>query len=224
MGTLRHTQPVFEDPSRVRGKRDYVSGDSLRRVDWKATAAAGHLQVRLFEPSIALETAIFLNLNNAEYDSRAPYMATELAIVVAASLANWVVAQRQAVGLLSNGIDPLQDDQLPQSIPPRRGRGHLMRILEELARLQAGVTYPLVNLLRREVVNLSWGTTLLMITANLDEALYDGLFQAQRAGLDIVLLPCGAVPEVKAAQGRAEYFGFGFYQIFTEKDLDVWRR
>ncbi len=120
MGTLRHTQPVFEDPSRVRGKRDYVSGDSLRRVDWKATAAAGRLQVRLFEPSIALETAIFLNLNNAEYDSRAPFMATELAIVVAASLANWVVAQRQAVGLFSNGIDPLQDDQLPQSIPPRR--------------------------------------------------------------------------------------------------------
>jgi uncharacterized protein (DUF58 family) len=224
MGTLRHTQPVFEDPSRVRGKRDYVSGDSLRRVDWKATAAAGRLQVRLYEPSIALETAIFLNLNSPEYDRRVPYMATELAIVVAASLANWVVAQRQAVGLFSNGIDPFQDDQQPQSLHPRRGRGHLMHILEMLARLQAGKTYAIVELLQREVVNLPWGTTLLMITPNLDEALYEGLFQAQRAGLDIVLLPCGPVADVQAAQRRAEYFGFGFYQIFTEKDMDLWRR
>jgi uncharacterized protein (DUF58 family) len=224
MGTLRHTQPIFEDPNRVRGKRDYVSGDSLRRVDWKATAAAGRLQVRLFEPSISLETAIFLNLNTAEYDRHGRYVATELAIVVAASLASWVIGQRQAVGLLSNGIDPLQADQQPQSLPPRRGRGHLMRILEVLARLQAAETYPLVELLQREVVNLSWGTTLLLITSNLDEALYDGLFQAHRRGLDIVLLPCGPVPEVKVAQGRAGYFGFGFYQIFTEKDLDLWRR
>ena len=43
LGTLRHTQPIFEDPSRVTGKRDYISGDSLRRVDWKATAATGRL-------------------------------------------------------------------------------------------------------------------------------------------------------------------------------------
>ena len=62
MGTLRHHQPIFEDPSRIFGKREYVSGDSLRRVDWKSTASTGHLQVKLFEPSIALETVIFLDL------------------------------------------------------------------------------------------------------------------------------------------------------------------
>ncbi len=99
-----------------------------------------------------------------------------------------------------------------------------MRILEELARLQAGETYPLVDLLRREVVNLSWGTTLLLITPKLDEALYDGLFQAQRAGLDIVLLPCGVCLKSRLHKARAEYFGFGFHQIFTEKDMDLWRR
>ncbi len=79
LGTLRHTQPMFEDPSRVRGKRDYVAGDSLRRVDWKATASTGRLQVKQFEPSIALETAIVLNLNADEYDYRTRYDATELA-------------------------------------------------------------------------------------------------------------------------------------------------
>lgn len=42
LGTLRHTQPIFEDPTRVMGKRDYVAGDSLRRVDWKSTATTAH--------------------------------------------------------------------------------------------------------------------------------------------------------------------------------------
>ena len=107
LGTLRHTQPIFEDPSRVRGKRDYVAGDSLRRVDWKATATTGRLQVKQFEPSIALETAIFLNLNADEYAQRTRLDATELAIVIAASLANWIVGQRQSVGLCVNGVDPI---------------------------------------------------------------------------------------------------------------------
>ena len=52
MGTLRHTQPIYEDPSRVLSKRDYVAGDSLRRVDWKSTrgdrAPAGEA-VRAFD-------------------------------------------------------------------------------------------------------------------------------------------------------------------------------
>ena len=63
MGNIRHKQPLFEDPSRVLGKRDYFSGDSLRKLDWKAYAATGQLQVKIFEPSISLESSIFLNLH-----------------------------------------------------------------------------------------------------------------------------------------------------------------
>jgi uncharacterized protein (DUF58 family) len=130
IGTMRHTQPIFEDPSRVRGKRDYVAGDSLRRVDWKATASLGRLQVKQFEPSIALETAIFLNLNADEYAQRTRLDATELAIVIAASLANWIIGQRQSAGLSVNGADPIGPEERPQMLPPRKGRAHLTRMLE----------------------------------------------------------------------------------------------
>ncbi len=118
MGTLRHHQPIFEDPSRIFGKRPYVSGDSLRRVDWKATASTGQLQVKLFEPSIALETEIFLDLNTEAYEFHSRASATELAIVVTASLANWVVRARQSVGLVTNGLDPLAQDGLPPRLLP----------------------------------------------------------------------------------------------------------
>ena len=103
MGTLRHHQPLFEDPTRVRGKRDYVAGDSLRRVDWKATAITGRMQVKLLEPSIALETVIYLNLHGEDYYYRGRIDATELGIVVAASIANWVTGKKQTVGFATRG-------------------------------------------------------------------------------------------------------------------------
>ncbi len=224
MGTLRHRQPIFEDPTRVLGKRDYVAGDSLRRVDWKATATTGRMQVKLFEPSIALETAIFLNLNTAEYTSRTRFDATELGIVVAASLANWISGLRQSVGLNTNGLDPLHQDTCAQPVPPRRGRSHLMRILDVLARIQAAETISFVELLHQQMVHLSWGTTLILITPLFDENLYDALFQAQRAGLNAVLVPCGPIAELSKIRQRADYFGFQFFHILNERDLDIWRQ
>jgi uncharacterized protein (DUF58 family) len=224
MGTLRHHQPIYEDPSRIFGKREYVTGDSLRRVDWKATASTGHLQVKLFEPSIALETEIFLDLNSKAYEFHSRASATELAIVVAASLANWVVRARQSVGLATNGMDPLGQDGLPPRILPRRGRSNLMRILEVLARVQAGETADLVNLIRRESVHLSWGATLIVITPKLDEAFFDALFQARRSGFDIILVPCGPTPGLQRARQTAASFDFPLVHVLSEQDLDIWRQ
>jgi uncharacterized protein (DUF58 family) len=224
MGTLRHTQPIFEDPTRVTGKRDYIAGDSLRRIDWKTTAATGRLQVKQYEPSIALETSIFLNLNAAEYEQHHRIDSVELAIVIAASIANWVTGQKQTVGFSTNGSDPIAEDQRVKTLPPRKGRGHLMRILDILARVQSTETTPLVELLRQESVHLSWGTTLIIIAGLADEALFDQLFQVLRRGLDIMLILAGPVYNLKLIQQRADYFGFPVYSFLNERDLYMWRQ
>jgi uncharacterized protein (DUF58 family) len=222
-GTLRHTQPLFEDPSRVRGKRDYVAGDSLRRVDWKATATLGRLQVKQFEPSIALETAIFLNLNADEYEQRTRLDATELAIVIAASLANWISGKRQSVGLSVNGADPIGMEEKPQALPPRKGRAHLTRLLDVLARIRSIPTTPFAQILQQEVPHLSWGTTVILITGAVDDALFDEIFRARRAGLDVVLILCGTVKNSLEIRQRAEHFGIPVQHFMRERDLDIWR-
>lgn len=236
MGTLRHTQPIFEDPTRVLSKRDYVAGDSLRRIDWKASAVIGRLQVKQFEPSIALETAIFLNLNANEYDIRTRIDTTELAIVVAASIANYVSAQKQTVGMYTNGIDPILIEGKPtltdslaasavfRPLPPRKGRGHLMRLLDILARVQVANTIPFTQLLRTEYVNLSWGTTIIIITCQLTDPLFDQLFQVRRAGLNLVIVLVGPPTHSPEDQRRADYFGFPLYHIYNERDIDKWRK
>jgi uncharacterized protein (DUF58 family) len=224
LGTLRHTQPIFEDPARVRGKRDYVAGDSLRRIDWKATAAIGRLQVKQFEPSIAVETAIVLNLNADEYDYHTRSEAIELAIVIAASLANWIVAQRQPVGLYANGTDPIGAGGRPQRLPPRKGRAQLTRILDVLARIRAAEAAPLVQLLQRETPHLPWGTTLIVITGVVDDDAFHAIFRARQAGLNVILNLVGMVPTAAAIRQRARHFDIPLYEFGNERDLAVWRQ
>lgn len=224
LGDLRHEQPIFEDPARPTGKRDYTAGDSLRRIDWKSSAAVGRLQTKLFEPSIALETVLFLNLNANEYHYKFRYDATELAIVVAASLANWVVAQKQSVGLVVNGSDPFAHDLRPQNLPARKGRPHLMRLLETLARVQFVETLPVAQVLHQQRVELSWGTTVIVITGQANEELFDQFFQLRRVGLNPVLILCGDVPAFQETRLRAKNAHVPLFHIQDERDLDIWRK
>lgn len=232
MGTLKHHLPIYEDPTRVFSKRDYVSGDSLRRIDWKASAVMGKLQVKQYEPSIALETMLLLNLNAQEYEIRARLDATELGIVVAASIANWVVSHRQAVGLHTNGLDPMGGEgdaglQPAQPLQMEKGHQHLMRLLEELARVEAtrqeGQTMPFLEMVHQQRVHLPWGTTLVLITGSVDERLFDEIFQARRSGINPVIILVGNVPGVQAAREKADYFRILFYHVQNQLDLDQWR-
>jgi uncharacterized protein (DUF58 family) len=222
-GKLRHTQPIFEDPTRVFGKREYVAGDSLRRVDWKSTATTGRLQVKLFKPAISLETLIFLNLNAEDYHYRTRIDSTELAVVIAASMASWVAGKRQTVGLHVNGSDPLKPGSPPQAIPPRKGQAHLMRILDLLARIETTQESPLASIIQRERFHLSWGTTLIVITGEAGDDLLDELYQARRAGQNALLILAGPVTDEREVTRRADRFGIPVIPILNERGLDIWR-
>ncbi len=221
-GTLRHTLPLFEDPTRVFGKRGYISGDSLRRIDWKSSAASGRLQVKLFEPSIALETCVILNLNAEDYYYRSRIDSTELAVVIAASISNWIVDKKQRVGLLVNGRDPLTADGKPQTIPPRKGKRHLMRLLETLARVEITVNSAFGSLIQRQRYQLAWGTTLIVITGRIGNEVLDELYQARRWGQNAVLILAGRDSSADAIRRRAKILGIPVFSIATERDLKIW--
>jgi uncharacterized protein (DUF58 family) len=228
-GTLRHTAPIFEDPARVIGKRDYTTGDSLRRVDWKSTAAAGRMQVRQFEPSLALEASILLDLKAGDYERRSRYDATELAVVLAASAANFIISRKQAAGLVTNAFDAATDKDTGRitAMPTRKGRPQLMRLLEVLARAQMSLQGPgLPEMIRSQSVQLAWGTTVIVITGQPDgsEELLDALLRARRGGLEVMLIFMNHFPGYAQVRQRAQRFGISVQQIVQERDFDKWRR
>ncbi len=227
-GHLPSQARLFEDPSRIRGVRDYQPGDSPRRMDWKTSARLGKLQVRRFEPAIALETAIFLNMDRAAYPQPCRFEAPELGVIIAASAAVHLVAKRQAVALACNGLDPMA--QVPGSVPHlplRKGREHLTHLLDLLARIElvaeGEAALPFLELLRRKSLGLPWGSTVLLVTPTEEEGLLDSLLSLRRRGLAITLvLTCPYRHFISLAR-RAKQIGVQALEITTEREMDVWR-
>lgn len=221
---LPDATPLFEDPARIIGVREYERGDSPRRIHWTATASAGRLLVKQYQAAIARDTLVCLDLNKDAYDLRRRVEASELAIVVAASLAHHIIVrERLPVGLATEGLDALTNEGRRFFLPARRERGHLMNVLETLARVQMAAGPPLAELLRRERPRLAWGTTLVAITGRPDEALFDGLAALRQAGFAValVLVQPGAVPT--ALQARAALLGVPLRVVWREADLEQWQ-
>lgn len=229
-GHLRSRQPLYEDPARVVGIREYQSGDSLRRINWKASASSGTLQVRKLEPAMTLETVILLNVNLTEFDRQFAYYAAELGLVVAASLASHLASLRQEVGLLTNGVDPADEDSTARSklagYLPRKGRGQLTAILELLGRVNLAHERPFLPLLRAEIQRLRWGATLIVVTTRESDELLETALRLKRSGFDVVLVyvdysdPAG----FDVAQRRSRMLGMHAYRIWRESDVEIWRR
>ena len=221
-GTLPASRRIFEDPARLRGVREYQPGDNLRRIHWKASAHSDALLVKQFSPAISLESMVLLNLNTQDYHRQRIYSASEWAIVVAASVATYLESMRQAVGLATNGRDPLIADNSQQFtlIPPRPGRLHLMKQLEVLARVEvAESAQPFMDWAQRSAVSLAWGTTVLAITPLADEAVCQGFHRLTRAGMNVVLLVTEPYANFGVVRERARRLGLRAYQTATEDDL-----
>lgn len=225
-GTLPSQQRLFEDPTRIMGVRDYQPGDSMRRMDWKTSAALGRLQVRRYQPAISVEAFIMLNLNTTEYSRKGRFFAPELAITVAASVANQLIEQRQAVGLAINGVDPLALSSQSLKLPPRKGKGHLMNCLDLLARIEASDAIeglPFTALLRQASLGLSWGSTLVIITGMEDEALMPTLVHLRRRGFLAILVLVDPDADFYRTKARAQQIAVPVYRILREQHLDVWK-
>jgi uncharacterized protein (DUF58 family) len=216
--------PLFEDPARVMGVRDYQRGDSPRRIHWTATASAGRLLVKQYQPAIARETLICLDLDQEDYERRQRYTATELAIVVAASIASHIIVREGLpVGLTTEAWDPLLDDRVRFFLPPRPERANLMSLLEVLARVQITSAVPFVDLLRQESVHLPWGATLTVITGRESEALFDTLVYLRRAGFAVALILVQSARPSAELQKRGDLLHVPIRRIWRERDLEAWR-
>jgi uncharacterized protein (DUF58 family) len=214
---------LFEDPARVMGVRDYQPGDSPRRIHWTATASAGRLLVKQYQPAIARETLICLDLDQNSYDRGQRYTATELAIVIAASIASHIVTREDLpVGLTTEARDPLSNDRVHFFLPPRSERAHLMSLLEVLARVQVTPEASFAELLRRAGVDLAWGATLTVITGRESEALFDTLLNLRRAGFAVALILVGSGRPSAELRKRSDLLNLPVHRVWRERDLETW--
>jgi uncharacterized protein (DUF58 family) len=182
---------LFQDPLRTVGLREYVRGDSQRRIHWGATARTGALQVKIDEPTTELRLIVCLDvetLGEGWWRGYDPEL-LELAISTAASVAAWAVEVGRPVGLYGNAIVSRTAGGI--ALPPSRDPDQLTELLSLLARAMPMSTGPFADMLRRERRSFPYGATLVAVTALLSPATADQLLALRAAGHRVCLLHVG---------------------------------
>ncbi len=212
--------PIFADPSRILGVRDYTRGDNPRHIHWMATASTGRVMVKQFQPAIARDSAIFLNMIRPDYEREEQISAIEMAIVVVASLANHMIMNEQLpVGLDTRAMDPVTGGERHFNLPPRKERGQLLQILEVLARIQPVDEGQFLDHLRQQVIHLTWGATIIIITNKESDPLLHTLLWLRQSGFNPTLVLVGA----KKARQLTAQVEFPTFEVWIEEDIGRWR-
>ncbi|MEZ4639368.1 MAG: DUF58 domain-containing protein [Caldilineaceae bacterium] len=210
-GERRAHERLFEDPLRTVGIREWQQADDPRRIHWKATARHGEMLSRLYEPSREEQIVIVLNVATMlrHWHGIIPEL-MERVISVAASLAVIAAEERHAVGLIANGVLPGSDQ--PLRLLPGRAPDQVMRILELLAAVTPFASTQIETLLLHEAPRLSWGATIVVVTAIVHDDLLAALLDLVDAGRRVVLFTLAEAPPERMLPGVIVYHAPGIVE------------
>jgi len=224
---------LLEDPLRVAGVREYIRGDDPRRIHWKATARAGELRSKIYEPSSQYRLLILLDINtyHEAWMGLDPEI-QELTIAAAASIAMWALDEGYAVGLLANslmmelsGENISSDDEQGlklQSVdtataiqtfvhrvrvPMASGGGQREQLLSALGRLLPYFGSPMDALIEAERFTLPIGTTVVLVSAAavLRETTIENLVDLRTHGAVVHLALTGDADSTAGTAGTDTY-------------------
>jgi uncharacterized protein (DUF58 family) len=196
-GDLKPDRSVIEDPMRMAGVREYVPGDSPKRIHWRATARTGVMQTRVYEPSASPVAAIFLDTITFSYLWEGQNSALlELAVTTAASLSSQLLQGRHQVGLYANA--PIPNRSRTVRVPPGRRPAQLTRILEDLATLVPAYGDRIEKMVVDELPRLPWGATVVIVTCRVTEGLQRSLLRlARNSGTTrFIIIGVGVQPQL----------------------------
>jgi uncharacterized protein (DUF58 family) len=200
-GDYQSLNRLIDDPLRVSGVREYLPGDNIRHIHWKATARRQELQTKLFEPSASRPLAIFINIRtfNHRFEGIDPAL-REFAISAGASISRWAQMRGDAFGVFANSM---MSAGRRVRIPPGAHPRQLARVLEALAYC-VGVPHTTIErVLLQEADHLRHGTSIVLISATLSDSLSRALADLQRRGFVVTLLGIGGLTLEHAIPGVA---------------------
>jgi uncharacterized protein (DUF58 family) len=160
------------------------------------------LQVRTYEPTASEHWLIICNLQTIP----SPHQGfirhlLERAVSTAASVAMAGNERQAAIGLIANSS--LFNSDLPIRIPPNRDPEQIHRVLEALAMASYISPFSVTGLLRQESHRLPFATSIVVVTAIMDESLLATVLHMKSDGHPVTILYVGddpAEPEYRGLQ------------------------
>ena len=135
--------------------REYQYGDDIRAIDWNVTARYNHPYVKVNEEERELNVMLAVDASRSGAFGSHDKFKSEIAAEICALLAFSAIKNNDKVGLL------VFTDNIEKYIPPRKGRGHVLRVIREIlyfkplsykTNIRIGLEYLLKGLKRRSIV------------------------------------------------------------------------
>ncbi len=175
-------QKAHEITPHASGLREYVPGDSLKRIHWPSAARRDKLMVKEFDQDPQAEVWIFLDAQRAAQaelpqdeagvwqdwvfnrrpELTLPPSTLEYGVSIAASLAHYFIAGRRAVGFVTGG-------PVYTVIPAERSERQEGKVIEMLAFVSGDGELPLASLVDLQSPQMPFGSSALLITPSVDD-------------------------------------------------------
>ncbi|MBH0167576.1 DUF58 domain-containing protein [Fictibacillus sp. 7GRE50] len=149
----------FTDYTSTVSVRDYVAGDRMNWLHWKASARSNKLLTKVFEQQRNDDFVIVLDHCEKSYGTHDWLF--ERGVSLAASIVHYAISKGGSIG-----YHPLSGKEIPMNI----GVEQEWRILHELAKVKSDVKLPFEERLKQEyMAGYMEGKTALVISPNLSE-------------------------------------------------------
>ncbi|MBI2425712.1 MAG: DUF58 domain-containing protein [Candidatus Hydrogenedentes bacterium] len=245
-GPVRLSNRIYVDPTRINSIREYVPGDPLSSIHWKATARTGRLHVKTHEPSSVMGGTLLLDLHDESYLPEEKEERMELAITITASIAYLLQMSGEQVGMITNGQDAaeaaayevdaqetnardevdaavegeaISDRINPLSVPTVRSPAQAQKIAENLARVIPGQGLDAAGLILNEFRRLPRDAALLPVLPFVDERLALTLGSMKLSGFNVTVFLVKNPTGYKEAAGLLAQHNIHCFHIEHEWQL-----
>ena len=106
--------------------REYHFGDDIRQIDWNVTARNNAPFIKVFTEEREQVMMLVVDASASGEFGSGDQMKGEVAVKLAALLAFSAIKNNDRVGLI------IFTDRVEKFVPPKKGRGHVLRLLREL--------------------------------------------------------------------------------------------
>ena len=189
--------PISQDINKFSGLRNYLASDPLKFISWKHTAKTGSLQVKQYEPVVALNVLIAMNGKTNEYAWQGGNSASfERTVTLTASLAKCCLDRKYSVGLISNSIAAYSGKWINLAISSSNNQFDL--IMQNLAMVGQHTITTLEQVLEAEHRFITQGTTVAVTTPLISNALANEIREIKHRGHPVIIFYSGNLePRIK---------------------------
>ncbi len=171
--------------------RQYYPGDEIRHIDWRAYGKTGKYYIKEFEEETNLRSYLLVDGSGSMAYGHSTITKFDYARQLAAALGYLLIAQRDAVGLMTF------DTKVREQIDPAAREMNFLRITQSLTNWQPGAETSLASVFTEMIPRLKRRSLVILISDFFDDLapLTEALKQFQHARHEVILFQIVAPEE-----------------------------